>query len=269
MVNSTLQITYQSVLTDSNLVIEQEQYPAPVQMNARRTFYYMIDNYYSGSLTSASSDDCNEDTTSTIIYAFPSPFDLEYTLHTSHGSLSNYTISDESTEQYYTVNFEDSVKVGSATVFDLQQPVLKWIYGPKNSSGVSIPTPTWSVVDGIIVFNVSEPFYAKISIQYIRRKHTYTLSLPVRDAIEHQQQATVYGIYNNKISHHEIEEPPEQNVVSCVGSGGGSVVIIEDEDPPDSPNYTDKHINYDYCTGCCLSSDCVSNKCSDNPDYLG
>lgn len=243
------------------LIITQEDWANNTGKVLMSDFYNFTYNALT-SQTITNNVDCglnaNGSCTSTI-YTYPRVSDLSYQLHTSFGSLSDRKV--ESYEHQELISFD--IDNEADTEFTPSGNVsYSWIGSVYDSAGNVRSVPSVSIdSDGVIV--LSSKVYGSLKLTYSVTRHIYKLTVTPRTYGSDLFGAVVYGVYENGISWHELQNPPDlddltEGSVSCGGlsvddTDTDSDASDTDDDAPNTAPKVNRVITTDYCSQVVIS----------------
>lgn len=192
-----------------------------------------------------------------FVYAFPAYADLNYTLYTSYGLLSE--ASREIYEEEEIINIS-LAKTASTSYFVDTVISLEWIDDVYDSNGEIVTPPNYTIDSSDISLDSS--VYGSFKIKYTVVRDTYVLNISPRDEAEQDLfGAVVYAVYSNGLNYLEIDQPDNLDEIAtgeyaCGWSTQGSITG-QDDDPYDSPSNHNAHrmTRIDYCSGEIQSDD--------------
>ena len=196
---------------------------------------------------------CTDNEMIADIYAYPYEVDLNYTMFSSYGTLS------ERIQE--TITKKDIISVSLDNTVSLEYPAqqifgLEWEGVVYDFEGAEVSTDnfTWLfIAPDKIKFN--KKVYGSLKVFYEVERHTYSLTVVMReDAIENKFSSVVYAVYYDGLVYHKVEVPEgaeESEGGSLYNCGYGSTTITTEPPSPLAPPISveaDRTINKDYCT---------------------
>ena len=180
------------------------------------------------------------------IFAYPIPWDLNYTLRATHGRVSS--------RREYVQEFRELVQVR------LQDPGIpispdypikslrdyEWFGNVYNNLGDVVPSPNITVRDTEIYIDAR--VYGTIDVTYTVEKHIYTIEVtpdfdrPVAD----QYKSVAYAPYDGGVEWEEIDPAPSTNLDFSSCGGWINVTVDSDDDLPWTEG-NEKIDEYRYC----------------------
>lgn len=250
-----------SLVTDL-LVIEQKEWVNTIGKVRMSDFYNFVYHILDSSAYE-SEVDCglNSDGTCTsLIYVYPKVSNLSYQMHTSFGILSDRIIDDFLHQELITFNI---AKTGNLTYSPSGNTSYSWVGHVYDSAGNIRRAPSVNV-DSFGNIVLSEKVYGTLKVEYMLRRHIYTLNVTPRESGTDRFGAVVYGLYEGGLSWLSITNPPDADELASGSTTCGGmtynmsdeIIADPDEGPIDTPEVNRK-ITYDYCS-LILQSDVIT-----------
>lgn len=195
----------------------------------------------------------------TGIACFPYRLDIDYKPHLTHGELGDRIISHDT--------ITESIAVSLDTRLSLKYPARRiisatWQGACYDDELHSVPRPVLTIdQDDVQEILADRAVYGTVVVQYETIRHSYTVSIPLRDDAEMNKYSSVfYAVYDGGVQYHRLSTPPGADEFEGDCGGGHNAIKIDDtdDDDPALPDpYADRTTVYDYCDGSIISDDVV------------
>lgn len=269
---SELLINYSlsSSSSSANVLLEQKEWNSNVGYVTKANFIKFIGRSFYGTNTDynwGESADCgfDGDELPIIMYAYPSPSNLPFTIDASYGILSDgtqdiavkkeaikFSLSNEARIKYPVYEMIDISPVGS--FYDIHGEIISFDSINITVSGQNI--------------KLSKKVYGTIRFIYTSLRYSYVLTLNKRDeeeTYENFYSSVVWAGWNGGLTWKEVELPPGADGFDndCGwGSSSGDVDVIDGSDR--SPKFpkaagANRRITRDYCSNEIISDSTFSN----------
>jgi len=234
------------------LILEQERWKSTVGVVTRALFVkYLLSVILAANERGAV--DCGLNSNghvSTVVHAWLLYPDVPYSIHASHGTLSDPLIETVEKSESLTVHLDDELR---AKYPPSEIISAEWSGDVYDAEGAVTAPPTITV-DGLTL-RLSAPVYGSVTLKYLAVRHSYALTVPKREyAPENKFSSVVFAVHDGGITWLEVDVPPGLDSlegVDCTASGWitvGEITAPEEEggEPP-LPDHTDRTLVYDYC----------------------
>ena len=249
-----------SVEEDVNLRIEQEEWEDTTGTMTKSDLYYLLYGFLDQGVVN-NTVDCgiNSDGSITcIIYTYPYPNDLTYTLKTSYGILGERVVEEVEENEIITFRLEDEYSVG----VECSNTSVEWVGNVYDGSGEIVSSKPTVTFDSSGKISLSQSVYGSLRIIYTYTRHKYDLNISKRDdALSDVFGAVAYGIWSKDglsgISWAELTAPPNSDENASIDATCGWYVDdeVDDEEEDDEedgvPEYApfaDLETIIDYCS---------------------